>query len=822
MKKTIWAMIILVLIAMVFNSCKNASSGSGDKDDPEIQEKICLPTEQLAEIELVSAAYPGVNVMTWKALKDAQSYTIYKTTGNGEIEKELKTTSKTYFCDEKIDENSKYKYRIVANPVDPIVHNQSEKEVTIQTASISTASYENRGSWAPIGKSFLQLADYESIYPQESEILSANTISVKSISYDGKQLRVKFPVRPYAKYEVVLYGIVQSARIKQDSKEIMGVEYNGEAVIDMTSSLPGTIIVEVTAIPLNPLYKKDAVTTSAIVLPSATKGGLNATWTYYEQSSPSGNASLRLYFEPASFAGTECETSEYTAYRTVKNTDGSFLVKTYIGNPRKDFSVSENEVTQYYFDDYIDLGKPLSVSSIEYELVLSHEGIEYKAETSITVPDESDEAWKYINQAEQENNIGFNDIYIDENRRINVVVNSGNSYELTVTYGYFSTYNKALVAVQSELPNTISLTDNRGYSDNEVEEGQYYAFRFVVKQYNDEPIVKTVIAKAIKTGEAFYWSTKPKEAMNIPVKSQLQLGNISITSSKTTGSSYYSSITLNFNSVNAKYYNIYRRVSESNNQPDVNDEFQWIAKISANSQSGSVSYTDTSDYLRYTELDKYVFYKVEAVGSTSFLLSSPTMMSGLKAVYISTEGNDLVWSSVTNAVSYRIYRAPSEEALQTLSVDDYYTSTYSLSKEIEGSYTSDYYYAVRAYGSSEYSQLSNIYKINKLSLPAAYITSISYTNLYWNSPAGYTGNFIILRCDATNTSLTSTDAENMFKEDTINTYSVTTTYNSSYSLNLGTSSTYKYYYAVATSFVDPIREINLYGISNVVEISYTE
>ena len=165
-----------------------------------------------------------------------------------------------------------------------------------------------------------------------------------------------------------------------------------------------------------------------------------------------------------------------------------------------------------------------------------------------------------------------------------------------------------------------------------------------------------------------------------------------------------------------------------------------------------------------------------------------------------------------------MYRAQTENALKNLVKSDSYTDVTTNYATIESSYASEYYYAIRAYGNSEYSQLSNICEVMQKSVPSASIYSYTSSGLSWTAPSDYTGSYIILRCDAWGTSTTASDALSIFTENPSRYKVGTPTITTSYSLNLGTSSNYKYYYAVATEVTDPILNIKYYGISNVVEI----
>lgn len=198
-------------------------------------------TTTIGTPDVTAKAYPGVNILTWKEIKDAGSYTIYRTVGNGKIEEAGVATSNSYI-DIDIDEDVTYKYRIVANPVNATSHDASQTEVSLKTAKTATDT-NLKGSWAPAGTLFSDLAQYEKDYNPNETVLSADTISAKVLVDTKASVRVSFPTKPYAKYTIYLTqensGSLNSNSTREASKTIKGYEYNGSATLTLDALYSG-------------------------------------------------------------------------------------------------------------------------------------------------------------------------------------------------------------------------------------------------------------------------------------------------------------------------------------------------------------------------------------------------------------------------------------------------------------------------------------------------------------------------------------------------------------------------------------------------------
>lgn len=815
MKKIYGLIGSLILISMLLVSCENPTEDSTTNVNTATN---VYPTVTLNAIELKAVAYPGVNVLTWEALKDAGNYSIYRTSGNGKREKLLETTDKPFYLDEKIEAGKTYKYRIIANPADRTVHDASEKIVTINTGNLSYSDYDRQGFWAPKGTTFSNLSQYESEYSYSQE-LSDYSISTTVLSEEQLKISVKFPVKPYAKYKVEIFSEKQFQTSQESSETIYGVEYNEEAVVYLDAAEPGDKKITVTAIPLNPLYKAETFSVNTSISDISEENLVSidtvySEWTNY--NSYNKNANARIYFIPVSVNGERISTDHYRIYRSIIRRTGNDELLEIRGNPSSDNFVSIYGETEYYFDDSVYIGNSGDIEKVQYYVVLEYNGKKTVKETSLTVPENPDENWKYSpdNSTTDNSSFAFKDIFIDENQKINVLISN---YEWTIdslSFGKFNTFNQAIVAIESELPYNLEVhySDSDGsyysISDSSVDLNNYYAFR-VVGSSNSVTMVKTVVILPKKMGEAYYCVIK-----NGYVENNLKVASAPILNyEKTYNDAYYTSVVLNINSTNARYYNIFRATSTNTTIPST-ENFSFIGR------SSDSSYTDED--IQWTGLNSYIFYKIEAVGSFSVSNPATIMISGLTAPYVDSNNNVLTWNNVKNATKYYIYRAQSEDDFRNNSEISSYTNTTLTSISVDKCYVCDYFYGIKAAcvngDDVEYSKISNICRIGKSNVPDTTIYSSSSTGLSWYGATDYNGEYWILRCDATGTTKTADEAKDDFLQNP-SLYRVSTTSSTSYSMNLGTSSIYKYYYAIVTVVLDPIQNINCYAISNVVEIS---
>lgn len=783
-------------------------------------------TTQIDSVDVEANAYPGVNILTWKAVKDASTYSVYKTTGNGNIEECLiNNSSNTFYYDTRIEKNTSYKYRIVANPKDSIVHDASQKEVILRTA-------EN-DSWAPSGTDFLSLIKYENDKDNGEEILSSSSISVELVPNSSATVRVKFPVKKYARYLVCLAKSGCSDLYDMDSiddvENVYGFDFNEYAIVDLQAVYSGEKEITVKAIPLNSIYNSNTVYASSKVnvsdydnIDSAVSGLVNAKWTNYNSYTKVANS--RVYFTPVSFDGKVFSPKEYTIYRAVIGSSSEYLNGKYVynsveklGSPKKDSSISVNGETVYYYDDSINIDS--DISKLRYYVILNYNDKIKSSNTTLIIPDSSDDEWNFIKET---NNAYIYDLYIDTEYKLNVSIRNRDYAKVSFTYGEFDSLNEAKVAVEKELSKTISFELNEssyyidGTSTDCVKLGKYYAFRFVAQKTDAEDVVKTVIATPKSSGSYYYLDVKLGSENINHYSSDIYSPYVTI--SKDFGRQNFNSITLKIGySPSAKYFNVYRQIQNSTNYSDY--KFELIGTINLNESS---TFIDSSDTLKSTSLENTVFYKIEAIGYYSTKELPVESITGLPSPDIYYFGSSISWNSIDGATRYEIYRSKTENG--TFS---YYKSVYpssSLEIDITES-SSDYYYAVKAYRSSDltYSAFSNIVKVEKKEVPSvsnfelspySYNGSIYYFKANWEPAYNYSGNYYTLKYQ-TDSNETKDDVKTMF-ESNPSLYSSLTI---SEGETISVSSSYdKAFIAIATKVYDTDSSSYLYGISDVIEI----
>ncbi|WP_294428020.1 hypothetical protein [uncultured Treponema sp.] len=822
----------LLFAGILFTSCGEAE---GD---------TFYATTTIGTPDVSAKAYPGVNILTWKEIKDAGSYTVYRTVGNGKIEEAGVSASNSYY-DTDIDEGVTYKYRVVANPLNTAMHDASQTEVSLTTAK--TATDKNiKGTWAPTGTLFSDLAQYEKDYNANDEVLSADTINVKVLADSKASVRISFPTKPYAKYTVYLTqengGLLASSTARETSKTIKGYDYNGTASLTLDALYSGKKQIMIYATPLNDvLYGRSRVISSAIVevkdfnaVASATASSVSAKWTNYDYYKKVADA--RVYFNPYIYQGEEFATSEYTIYRAVYSnseelsvTDASgsdLTLKSYdsiteLGSPKKDTAVDVNGLTVYYLDDSFEIS---DIAGVRYFVVLNHNGSLKSNSSRIKVPNDSDSDWNFTTDSTTviTNDADIYDIYIENDGIFYLKANTSYSGTLSVTYGTFSTLNEAKVAVESELPNKLtnsySYATYTTYTGVKVNTNKYYAFRVLSTRSSTADDVATTIAIPVKEGGTYYWDIKTTQPSNYAYET---VSTPSLTLKSDVGTSTYNNITLNYYASNAKYYNIYRCISNYSNTP-YSYEFELLATITDS------TYTD-SGVSGKSISSKYIFYKVEAVGYYNASESSVTKASALATPILSrdSDGKTLSWNDVTGASTYCLYRAKTEDELKALYASEYFTSTTSTSYSDTQSYSSDYYYAVRAYDYSDYSNLSTSVKVQKATLEAPSVSMDLYSyngstctwNLTWDSVSGYSNNYYILRYTDSTGNETEESVKAMFTANP-DSYNYGSTYSRYYQIS-NASSYNKMFAAVATEVYDNIERKYVYSFEDVFEIDYT-
>ncbi|MBR1403564.1 MAG: hypothetical protein IJ558_05250 [Treponema sp.] len=762
----------LLLAGVLFASCDGLVEGDTN-----------FATTTIGTPSVTAKAYPGVNILTWKAIKDAGSYVIYRTVGNGAIEETGVPVTNAFYVDKAIDEGTSYKYRVVAIPADLTSHDASQTEVSLTTAKTATGT-NVKGTWAPEGTVFSDLAQYESDYSSSATVLSEDTIAVKLVTSTGSSVRVMFPTKAYASYTIYLSQVngvlTNTSSVRETSTKIYGYNYNGSASVTLDAVYSGVKQVTVVATPLNnTLYGKSQIASSTTVevkalssISSAVSGSVSAEWTNY--SNP--YATTRVYFSPYVYDGEEFTTDEYTIFRavytsdgetsdTLTNSDGTALriydSITNLGSPKKDTAVDPNGATVYYLDDTVNLSADNDVAGVRYYVVLNHNGYLKTNTSRLVVPDSSDSSWNFTPSSgssyEYTTSVSIKDIFIDKTGIAYVGVIANGYDALSGTYGTFNTLNEAKVAVESELPTELTQLesyDSTYYStmftsgSATVDTSKYYAFRVLSTRYTDykwkeetqqsEGVdgvydVATTIAKPYKVGGAYYWDVLVDNPDD-----HVTLGTTSLSVETELGTENYEYVTLNYSAANqysnkVVYYNIYRFVTDYSTSywPYFSDNVTLLTTTT------ETTYTDSG--ISSLSVDgNYIYYKVSAVGYYDSTESSMQKASRLKTpvVYPASDGVTLSWNRISAADGYRIYRAKTQAELEALSDGEYAydinsnytTSTASMTTQ---SYASDYVYAVKAYAYEnyeyDYSNVSNFVTVEKATLAAPDVTVDLYS-----------------------------------------------------------------------------------------------
>lgn len=693
------------------------------------------PTTEIDSFDVTAEAYHGVNILTWDAVKDAASYSVYRTT-DGQREQVLSQyQDNNFYIDTEIAQGTEYEYRVLAHPVNTVVHDSSEEEVDVETAE----------TWPPVNTSFLDLAQYDDEYDLWGETLHEGSISAELLASSGtNNVRVKFPVKPYAKYTVKI-GQIGGAALNDNNaidtyKTIFGFDYdqNQYATVDIPAVFSGEKEITVVAEPLSPRYNSSTVKSYSTVtiydiskLANAVDGNIDATWTnYYDDSK---DAKVRVRFSPATLNGTMFATSDYTIYRAIINSKGEWntLGKreyssiTELGSPRTDIDASTPSKTVYYYDDNIDLSSVADVSTVKYYVVLNYEGKIKTAYGELYAPNGGwNDDWNY--HPDSASNARIKNLTLDQNGYLTVDVQTNYIESSKFTYGYFNTYNEAITAVESELPNAVSLSvnyygDYYGGTSSEplttTGSYSYYAFRFVSKTSYETEVVRKVIAQvnySSEYGGVYYFDIRDGRHELEGYDGNAYIYDATYENFET----YRINLSLGASYNNAARYLVYRKISTT-------ADYDYGYDLNGFERIGSINCTLTLGdyYTSYSEIVStagfYVSYKIVAIPRYS-APSSDNITYNYAQTYVlakpvlDTNGSELTWKSVRNAESYRVYYATSRTELEQSTFsqnwdrdyDNDYSETYS---HTPFTASETYYYAVRAYSNSYgYSALSNI------------------------------------------------------------------------------------------------------------------
>ena len=296
------------------------SCGETEGDEIYMYERLSAPSVTLK-------AYPGVNVLTWNAVKDADGYDVYVKVGDNAEEKIGSDLTDTFFCDEADEAVSEaegksvsYRYRVIAKRALSGSFVSGEWSGSVSTKAKPAAN----------GAKFSDLnsADYENEFKSDAKALSADTITVSPLITEG-YATVKFPVKSYAKYSIYIANKdvpVLTSEAAAPNGTVEGAMYkNNEFVtVKLESLTAGEKNVTVTATPYYKGYEAESFVSSATIKVPALAASVGSDASAVYTSVGEEKSTARVFWK----AGTLSATGEtisadyYKVYR--KNADGTY------------------------------------------------------------------------------------------------------------------------------------------------------------------------------------------------------------------------------------------------------------------------------------------------------------------------------------------------------------------------------------------------------------------------------------------------------------------------------------------------------------------
>lgn len=360
MKKTLLK--VASLLALAATLCLTACSSA-----------VTAYDDELAAPEAKLYAYPGVNIISWAAIPNADSYQIWRTVGDAVatvFEAAGGNNQVVVYRDADVKlEDTVYTYRIIAIANTPngvgIMDRTSEVTVSMTTPTALTADElaeeepNYAGRFAPFFTSYSDLAKYEADYDADAEVLAPETIKVDvDANYD---VVVTFPTKPYAYYEVYYVNDgddFATAASYTEKKSINGFEWPNKAVVHFAFVNNNVSNVIVKAIPYNCCYSASTVTAATKVQTlraDFTITGMRADYT------DASKGKARLTFNVSKLNGEDVPASAITVYRKTSDSQKPWndtIVA--LGNPtlgtediinNADPTLGAKPTSLYYFDD---------------------------------------------------------------------------------------------------------------------------------------------------------------------------------------------------------------------------------------------------------------------------------------------------------------------------------------------------------------------------------------------------------------------------------------------------------------------------------------
>jgi len=710
-------------------------------------------TTTIGAPQVKATAYSGVHVLTWKAVKDAGYYTVYKMISDGTVEERVSVSSNTYYYDASDFEAGKsYVYRVVANPADTTAHNASEKSVTVNALK-PAEDEEIKGTLAPAGTDFSKLAKYEKDYKEEDAVLSSSAITVKRVNND-KQIRVTFPVKSYAKYEVYMgqkNGFATgNSDYYESSSYILGLNYNKYATVDLDAVYTGLKEITVKAIPLSPDYNPvtfkaaDDIKIVDYNDVSSAATNIEVIWTKYDSNTKKAKA--RLSFTPATFNGSVFGTSDYTIYRG--KVDGNTVVignevlfsnLEVLGSPKIDVVASTVDKTVYYYDDNVSADVESDVTGYVYVIVLSKDG-KLKSESAVlSISDLENSSWEETNWEVDQKwlsgnlyfvldlDLSYTTGYVNQSGKLNIVNMSQNYDTYKLTYAKFDTINQAKAAVKSELSNTLAFDDyNKTSISLDTASICYYAFRLETTKGSDKEVKTGILYRGWENGE---YTIRTLPGFEFDGIEYVYTPQITVECDTDELRTEYVSQDISWDHAgNAYYYQIFRKLGTE-------EEYKPIA-VTTNEYYTDASYEvkiPTSNVISYYVVPISRYGTIGEMSNIAFdaVIGNPNVNVGDSNIY---------WEPCANAAYYEIYRSTSD----SMGYGDYVGSTSNTYYYVDRYSYDTYYYVVAANDNIDRMRWgkSDTVKVGKLQAPS--ISIINNSILTWEPVPGATSYYVLV------------------------------------------------------------------------------
>ena len=305
--------LLTIASALLLASC---SDGSSDYDG-RVDTVINLKTPSVT-----AKAYPGVNLVSWDVVPNAEKYEVYRyETGNATDKDIVQVGVNVHYVDTDVQNNVSYTYEVMARG------NVSTRKVVTSDSAPGKATVT--GIVPPASTSALNLAAYEGGYDgkndktiDDSKKISADNIKIYN---DNAQLRVAFNAKAYLKYAVTSvvgneYDVTQVESWSANESTIV----NDSELPVIAGNLPsaGTQTVWVKAVSKNGYFATvDYIKAGTVTYERLGAGVKDADITSAGYTD-TAKKNIRVVFTPGSLDnGAKAGTELYKVYRKSFGTD---------------------------------------------------------------------------------------------------------------------------------------------------------------------------------------------------------------------------------------------------------------------------------------------------------------------------------------------------------------------------------------------------------------------------------------------------------------------------------------------------------------------